>query len=278
MVIKSYAKINLSLNVNRKLKNGLHNIQSIYCLVNLYDTISLKKNNLKKDEIRFYGPYAKHINRSNNTVSKILQNLRKFKLTSNFYSVKIKKKIPVFSGLGGGSSNAASIFKFLVKKKIEKKKFNKLIENVGSDLILFFNKQGYQKDLNTVVDINNYHKLNFLLVYPNIKSSTKKVFSKVKKYSKRENLSINLLKFKKDLIDHLLFSKNDLQSIVEKKYPLIKKLLIDINNSKGCNFSRMTGSGSVCFGLFANESCSKVALKKLRKKYNKFSFSIANTI
>ena len=44
MVLKSYAKINLTLSINNKLKSGLHNIQSIYCLINLHDKIFLKKN------------------------------------------------------------------------------------------------------------------------------------------------------------------------------------------------------------------------------------------
>ena len=76
----------------------------------------------------------------------------------------------------------------------------------------------------------------------------------------------------------IFFLKNDLQSIVEKKYPVIKKLLLNISNEKGCYFSRMTGSGSACYGLFRDKRSSKVALKRLRKKYPKFWFSIAKSI
>ena len=58
MVLKSYAKINLSLIINKKLKNGLHNIQSIYYLIDLYDKIYIKKiKNKKFDRISFYGPF-----------------------------------------------------------------------------------------------------------------------------------------------------------------------------------------------------------------------------
>ena len=48
-------------------------------------------------------------------------------------------------------------------------------------------------------------------------------------------------------------SKNDLQSVVEKKYPKIKSILDNIYLQKGCRFSRITGSGSVCYGLFVDE-------------------------
>ena len=76
----------------------------------------------------------------------------------------------------------------------------------------------------------------------------------------------------------MLAQKNELQVIVEKKYPIIKTLLIDIYAKKGCYFSRMSGSGSVCYGLFDNESNAKKALNKIKTKYPKFWFSIAKTV
>ena len=60
MVIKSYAKINLSLKVNSKLKNGLHDIQSFFCLIDLSDKIKIK-NQKKKDQIKFIGPFSKFV-------------------------------------------------------------------------------------------------------------------------------------------------------------------------------------------------------------------------
>ena len=56
--------------------------------------------------------------KSDNSVYKLLKKLRKLNLVSNYYSVKVTKNIPVFSGLGGGSSNAAFILKYLIKNKI----------------------------------------------------------------------------------------------------------------------------------------------------------------
>ena len=47
MVLKSFAKINLSLSVTKRLDNGLHDIQSLFCLINLFDTISIKKSSKK---------------------------------------------------------------------------------------------------------------------------------------------------------------------------------------------------------------------------------------
>ena len=101
--------------------------------------------------------------------------------------ITIDKKIPVFAGLGGGSSNAATVIKFLIKKNLRKKILNLFTKQISSDLNLFLYDQGYLKNLNKVYKIKKKYNLNFLLIYPNIKSSTKKVYSSLKKYSKKKS-------------------------------------------------------------------------------------------
>ena len=146
MLIKSYAKINLSLNIIKKIKKKkLHDIQSQFCLINLFDTISIKTNKKNIDKISFNGPHSKYVNKSNNSIQKILKIMRNFKLISNYYSIKIYKQIPVFSGLGGGSSNAASLLKFLSKRKIEDKIFNKIIYLAGSVKAFFLQSRSSSK-------------------------------------------------------------------------------------------------------------------------------------
>ena len=180
MVLKSFAKINLSLTVNKKLDTGLHDIQSIYCLINLSDSITVKKiKGKRKDIVSIKGNGSMSINQKNNSITKTLSIMRKYNLIHDYYSVKILKKIPVFAGLGGGSSNAATLLKYF-KKKIPKKIFEKIIDSVGSDLRLFYKNQGYQQSIKKIVEIKKKYKLIFLLVYPGIKCSTKKVYSKVK--------------------------------------------------------------------------------------------------
>ena len=195
MVLKSYAKVNLSLSVNKKLKNGLHNLQSFFCLINLFDKIYIKKiKNGRSDKILFTGKFSNYIKKSDNTIKSLLLGLRKHKLINDFYYVKVYKKIPVLSGLGGGSSNAASILKFLLKKKIKKRLIDDMAKHVGTDLRLFFYKQGFLKNIKTVEKLKKKYKLYFLLVYPKIGSSTKKVYSKVKKLSTRKIINLGKLK------------------------------------------------------------------------------------
>ena len=277
MVLKSFSKINLSLNINSKLKNGLHDIQSYYCLINLFDKIKIRKIDKKKDKVVFFGPFVKHIKKSNNSITNLLKLLRKLELISGYYSVNVIKNIPVFSGLGGGTSNAASVLKFLLKGKVSKNILEKVEKLIGSDLRLFFNKQGFLQNLRTIKTIKK-QKLFFLLSRPNIICSTKKIYSKVKKYSKKKKFNFQKMNNKKGFINYILKQNNELQSIVEEEYPSIKILLKDINTEKGCHFSRMSGSGSVCYGLFNNESSAKKALNKIKTKHPKFWFSVAKTI
>ena len=279
MVLKSYAKINLTLSVNKRLKSGLHNIQSIYCLIDLHDKIFLNRNKNKNcDQVSFTGPFSKNINKSNNSVKKVLNAMRKNKIINDYFVIKVNKKIPVFAGLGGGTSNAATLLNYLTNKNLNNKTLSKITKEVGSDLRLFFHNQGYQKNLRSVINLNKKHNFHLLLIFPKIKSSTKSVYAKVKNYSKLKKPLNKSLTYRKSFIEFLINSKNDLQSVVEKKHKIVSKLLLDINKFKGCHFSRMTGSGSTCYGLFDNKKSSLVALKKLRRKYPKFWFSIAKTI
>ena len=277
MVLKSFSKINLSLNINSKLKNGLHDIQSYYCLINLFDKIKIRKIDKKKDKVVFFGPFVKHIKKSNNSITNLLKLLRKLELISGYYSVNVIKNIPVFSGLGGGTSNAASVLKFLLKGKVSKNILEKVEKLIGSDLRIFFHKQGFLQNLRTIKTIKK-QKLFFLLSQPNITCPTKKIYSKVKKYSKKKKFNFQKMNNKKGFINYILEQNNELQSIVEEEYPSIKILLKDINTEKGCHFSRMSGSGSVCYGLFNNESNAKKALNKIKTKHPKFWFSIAKTV
>ena len=278
MILKSFSKINLSLRINKKLKNGLHDIQSYFCLINLYDKILIKKTKGKKDKVKFVGEFANDVKIKNNSVLKVLSLLRKNKILSNYYSIIVQKKIPVFAGLGGGTSNAYSLFQYFNKGKFKKDLNNMFFKEIGSDFELFKHKQAFLENLNVVNNFKKQFKLNFLLVYPYIKCSTKMIYSKVDKYSLKSKLNSKNLKNKKKFIKFLSLNRNDLQQIVEKKAPIVKELTSELAQKEGCYFSRLTGSGSVCFGLFSSKRSARAALYEMKLKYPKFWFIVTKTI
>ena len=154
---------------------------------------------------------------------------------------------------------------------------NKIESLIGSDFKLFFKKNGFLNDLSTIIELKKRQIFYLVLVQPKVKCSTKEIYSKVKKFSKKKKFDKRLTKSKSRFLEYIVKSRNDLQSIVENKYPIIRKLLIDIKNEKGCCFSRMTGSGSVCYGLFKDQISAKKAINKLKFKYPKFWISFAKT-
>jgi len=103
-------------------------------------------------------------------------------------------------------------------------------------------------------------------------------YSKIKKHSSKTVFNKRAVKKRTSFLNLLINSKNDLQSVVEKKYPRLKTILNNISLQKGCYFSRMTGSGSVCYGLFLDQNSAKKALNKLKSKYPKFWVSFAKTV
>ena len=89
--IKSYAKVNLSLNIVGKLRSKKHKIESLITFVNLYDLIYLRPIRLNRHKVYFRGKFAKGIN-NKNTISTLLQILDKKKLLNNQkFEIKVKK-------------------------------------------------------------------------------------------------------------------------------------------------------------------------------------------
>ena len=83
---------------------------------------------------------------------------------------------------------------------------------------------------------------------------------------------------KKKFISLLKKDKNDLQKVVEKKYPQISRLILSIYKQEGCIFSRMTGSGSACYGVFKSKKTAQFAITKLKRKYPKYWCVVTKTI
>ena len=281
-VLISYSKINLFLNVGKKIKKThLHNIQSMIFQVNIYDKIYIKKNKSFKNNIKFVGKFNKYINKKNNTVSKsiFLLKQRGFVKKNHFFDITVKKNIPVFAGLGGGSSNAASIIKYFKKnKKLSKEDISYFSKFLGSDLIVFLgSSQIFQKNLLKIVNLKKKYNFYFVMVYPYFKCSSKYIYSKVDTLKRIENRGYNSVS-KIDLLKKLILEKNYLEKTVISKYPKIKEILNELNSSKGRYFSRITGSGSTCFGVFLNKKSANKAHNHIKKKFAKFWCVIGKTI
>ena len=280
--LKSPAKINLSLKIGKKINHEYHDIQSIIFLTNLHDQIVIKKINGQKDKFKFTGKLKKNIKLENNSALKSVYFLRKKNIINNRskYEIKIKKNIPVFSGLGGGSSNAATIIKYFYKKrKIIDNDINYFARYLGSDLKIFFKSNKIiQENFLKIENFNFKHNFYLLIVYPFKKSSTKHIYSKFRKYEKIKKLNIFNKISKLKMVDKLKSETNSLESVIISRFPIIKKVLKELSLLKKCEFSRITGSGSACFGLFLNKKDALLGLKLITKRFPKFWCVLSRTI
>ena len=98
------------------MSSGLHDIQSNSILIDLNDQIKINSHIKIKMDF-FKGDFARFVNKKNNSVKSIVKYLEKEKIFKSKYKFTITKNIPVFSGLGGGTSNAVTIFRHFQKKK-----------------------------------------------------------------------------------------------------------------------------------------------------------------
>ena len=275
--IRSYAKINLALNIVGK-NSTLHKIESIVAFIDLYDLIKIKLSNSKKHNITFHGKFSRNIG-SSNTISKLLNILEKKKLIKDEkFNININKKIPNMSGLGGGSMNAASILRFFVKKKIIKatqKELKIIASLIGSDVILGLNPvNSILTQKNEIKYLKKCKKLNILVVKPNFGCSSKDIYSKVKKFNKPQisNLKKNIFN-----LVNLRKLSNSLEIIALKKYPRLRKIKLYLENLSP-DFVRLTGSGSALVAYFQSKERCEIARKQFNKKYKNYWCIASKTI
>ena len=276
--IKSYAKLNLALNITGKT-SSLHRIESIIAFVDLHDVISIKRSKSNKHNISFIGKFSKNISKKN-TVSKLLEILKKKKLLKNRkFQIKINKQIPNKAGLGGGSMNAANIFRYFIKKKIikiKKKEITEISKLIGSDVILGLNStNSILTSKNEIKRFTNFKKIYTLIVKPNFGCSTKDIYSKVRKFEKPKLNRPNKNMFN---FDYLKKMNNSLELIVLSKYPKLKKIKLYLENSLKPVFVRMTGSGSTLIAYFQSKERCERAKKKFNRKYKNYWCITSKTI
>ena len=276
--IRSYAKINIALNIIGKTKY-LHKIESIVAFVSLHDVISIKQTKFPKHSITFGGKFSKNI-KKNNSILKLFNLLDKEKLLNNQkFKIEIHKNIPVKAGLGGGSMNAASILKYLIKKKIirpTKKQIFSICKSIGSDVILGLNfTYSVLKSNNEIKQIRNCQKFYTLIVKPNFGCSTRDIYSGVKKFTKSKfnKPSKNMIKF-----DYLKDLNNSLETITFYKFPQLKNIKYFLEKSSNKGFVRMTGSGSALVAYFKSKKICDYVKKKFTKKYKNYWCIVAKTI
>lgn len=279
LILNSCAKLNLYLEVLNKRRDGCHNITTIFERISLSDKIILKPRRDKKIKIICCSPGVP-ADKSNLAYASA-KLLRETCGIREGVDIKIIKRIPVGAGLGGGSSNAATVLLGLNKLwglNLTQGKLARLARSIGSDVPFFIYDAPFAlgtargdriRPLKALAKVKIWH----VLAVPTIKVRTPRIYKEWDKYSgltrpkyDAKILSLALRKSNLSLISRSLF--NSLERITAKLYPevvRIKERFIDL----GLKAILMSGSGPAVFAVVPSrkEAASLCRQLKEEKKF-----------
>ena len=265
MKILSPAKINLFLHIRGKRADGYHELFSLMCRITLFDELSLQISAGKTIEIDCAHPDvpADDTNLAYRAASLFLSKLN----SAHGVNIHLKKRIPVAAGLGGGSSNAASVLMALnayYERPFNREQLMEIGLGLGADVPFFiFQKPaiatGIGEKLEAFEGALPYH---ILLLYQGFYVSTAETYQNLNfglTNGQKKPTSNSLKRNRFKPARHL---KNDLERVTVAKYPeigLAKRKLLNL----GAMGALMSGSGPTVFGLFDNAETAKSAKKTL---------------
>lgn len=251
-VSRSYAKINLGLFVHGRLPDGYHNIETGYAYIDWCDTFRIKL--ASQSRIRFSDPDIRP-DETNTVVKAFRLFMHEYGLSRN-YDIYIEKTVPMGAGLGGGSSNAATMLRILNKLENKNIPLDRLADTgafVGSDVPFFLSGEtaiGTGRGT-TLKSVPIQPDAWILTVYPNFESSTAEAY-KFCEPNEDHELRLETILLDVDIDEWNYFLPNDLEPSVMLQHPMIgdiKDQMMDF----GAVYASMSGSGSSVYGLFSQD-------------------------
>jgi len=271
--LRSLAKINLDLRVLHKRPDGFHELRTIFQTISLADTIDIN-----------YAPGRTKIElKSNidipaNLILKAAELVMRVARAKGQLQIALRKRIPMGGGLGGGSSNAATVLlalPALLNKKVPLEKLLELAAELGSD-VPFFLIGGTAVGLGRGTELYplpDVPQSPGLVVAPGIHSSTPSAYAALKREVLDENpapIPINFQAFALTVCSQSPNPQpqgvNDFETVVFRQHPQLKSIKGKLLKL-GARRAMMTGSGSALFGLFPSRELRDRAAWRLRKEF-----------
>lgn len=271
MRIRTPAKVNLYLRVLGRRKDGYHLLDTVMVPVSLYDELEIRRPRSKQvgqGRLKVFCDHPLVPSGRRNLVYQAASLLLREKRVEGPVHIRIRKRIPVGAGLGGGSSDAAAALlglNRLFRLKCTRTELSALATSLGADVPFFIYRrparaQGIGERLRPLASIP---PLWIVILYPGFPVSTRWVYQNLpfKLTKDIENTSINASRKGPKELTHFLV--NDLEKVAICRYPQIgflKQRLIE----EGAVGALMSGSGSSVFGIFSTGQNARSALRRLR--------------
>ena len=281
IIIESYGKINLGLDVLYKREDGYHEIRTIMQQISLSDILTLRE---MREDIALESNNKDLPLDSSNLVYKAWKAMQQKSGINRGIEINIHKRIPIAAGLAGGSTNASAALKGINELwdlGLKEEELRDIGVEIGADVPYCLMggtalAEGIGEKLTKLKDFKGK---DLLLINPGIAISTAQVYNslKLEKHPRVDIKSI-ISSIEKDDIKSVAENiVNVMEEVVIERNPIISEIKKDMIKY-GALGSLMSGSGATVFGLFQDEDKSKYCKEKLKEKYAKGIVLLAKTI
>jgi len=259
------AKVNLTLHVGSVQDNGYHPLHSLVVFADIGDVLEAQP--AEKFTLKLKGPFSHDTpDGAENLIIEAASIVAKHNHVDVKLAYLLEKNLPVASGLGGGSADAAAGLRIL--SSTNHVNWSSQAESFlpfGADVpVCYLSRTCIMEGIGEeILPLPGLGQIPAILVNPGVRVSTKDVFEKfdcMGASSAHELSAGSLLHMAKS-------GRNDLQAIAVVMQPVIQTVLDEIERQDGCQLGRMSGSGATCFGLFTSQASAKRAAETMRKTH-----------
>jgi 4-diphosphocytidyl-2-C-methyl-D-erythritol kinase len=261
------AKINLFLHVGDKRADGFHPLQSLAVFTALGDALTLEP--ASELSLTVEGPFAKGLDgEGDNLVLRAAKVLQENTLAG--VRLTLAKNLPVASGIGGGSADAAAALRGLRQLwdlKTDDAGLQGIAAALGSDIpVCLESAPSFMEGRGEILRrVESLPRIPLLLVNPGVAVPTRDVFAAL---TERSGVEMVLPRGRfgdtADLLRFLDTTRNDLEAPARALQPVIGEVLTAMMALPGALLTRMSGSGATCFGIFADDDCCRRAAEILK--------------
>ena len=256
------AKINLTLHVTGQRADGYHLLDSLVVFADVGDRVSVDVS--RPLGLAIAGPTAAGLAAEQDNLV-----LRAARLIGGDAYLVLEKHLPVSSGIGGGSADAAATLRLLARLEGKSLPAPDQVVKLGADVPVCL--KGRAVRMTGVGDgispVLGLPEAWLVLVNPGVSLSTPAVF---KELAHKDNAPmperLPVFETVAGLADFLRDQRNDLELPAVSLAPVIANAKAQIAVQDGCLLARMSGSGATCFGLFADEGAAQDAAKVIARR------------
>jgi 4-diphosphocytidyl-2-C-methyl-D-erythritol kinase len=259
------AKINLALHVRHRRTDGYHELETLFAFATDGDVLTVAPSDT--DDFMIDGPHADALTPSplqgrgrvadDNLVTRALAAFRQTFATNHPYAIRLTKNLPVASGIGGGSADAAATLRALARLNdigLDDPRLHAIAATLGADVPPCLTGRtalgtGRGDDLVTLTGLAG---TPLLLVNPRVAVSTAAVFAG---WDGEDRGPLP----EGDLLTRARAGRNDLEPPATRIAPVIAEVRALLDAAPGAMLSRMSGSGATCFALFADPAARDAA-------------------